>query len=51
MAGNSNLHASRADKADEFYTQLLLVENELKHYRKHFEGKTVLCNELQRLKT
>lgn len=44
MAGNSNLHASRADKADEFYTQLSLVENELKHYRKHFEGKTVLCN-------
>lgn len=44
MAGNRNLHASRADKADEFYTQLSLVENELKHYKKHFEDKTVLCN-------
>ena len=44
MAGNSNLHTSKADKADEFYTTLSLVENELKHYRKHFEGKTVLCN-------
>lgn len=44
MAGNSNLHMSRNDKADEFYTQLSLVESELKHYRHHFKGKTVLCN-------
>lgn len=38
------MHSSKADKADEFYTKLSLVEDELKHYRKHFEGKTVLCN-------
>ncbi len=44
MAGNDNVHASKANKTDEFYTQLSLVENELKHYRPHFEGKTVLCN-------
>lgn len=44
MAGNSNLHMSRADKADEFYTQLSLIENELHHYRAFFRGKTVLCN-------
>ena len=44
MAGNSNLHISRNDKADEFYTQLSLIESELKHYRQHFRGKTVLCN-------
>lgn len=44
MAGNSNLHMSRNDKADEFYTQLSLIESELKHYRQHFRGKTVLCN-------
>jgi hypothetical protein len=44
MAGNSNLHNSRADKADEFYTQLSLIESELKYYRKHFKEKTVLCN-------
>lgn len=44
MAGNSNLHMSRNDKADEFYTQLSLIESELKHYRQHFKGKTVLCN-------
>ena len=44
MAGNSNLHMSRNDKADEFYTQLSLVESELKHYRHHFKDKIVLCN-------
>ena len=44
MAGNSNLHASRADKSDEFYTQLSLVKNGLNHYKKDFEGKTILCN-------
>lgn len=42
--GNSNLHSSRADKADEFYTQLSLIESELKHYKAHFRGKIVLCN-------
>jgi hypothetical protein len=44
VAGNSNLHSSRADKADEFYTQLSLIESELKHYKAFFQGKTVLCN-------
>ena len=44
MAGNSNLHMSRADKTDEFYTQLSLIESELKHYKRHFKGKVVLCN-------
>ncbi len=44
MAGNDNVHASRSGKADEFYTQLSLIESELKHYRKHFKDKTVLCN-------
>lgn len=31
-------------KEDEFYTQLPDVANELRHYRHHFRGKTVLCN-------
>ena len=44
MAGNSNLQDSRKQKADEFYTPLSMIENELKHYREHFKGKTVLCN-------
>ena len=44
MAGNSNLNDSARNKQDEFYTQLSLVESELKHYKHHFKGKTVLCN-------
>ncbi|MBP5446998.1 MAG: restriction endonuclease subunit M, partial [Treponema sp.] len=44
MAGNSNLTDSRAAKADEFYTPLSMIENELKHYKPHFKNKTVLCN-------
>lgn len=44
MAGNSNLHDSAKNKQDEFYTQLSLIENELKHYKAHFNGKVVLCN-------
>lgn len=44
MAGNSNLHMSKAGKTDEFYTQLSTIEEELRHYRKYFRDKTVLCN-------
>lgn len=32
MAGNSNLHMSKAGKTDEFYTQLSTIEEELRHY-------------------
>ena len=41
---NSWLTAAKANKQDEFYTQLADVENELRHFRKHFKGKVVLCN-------
>lgn len=41
---NNNLSAAKRAKKDEFYTQLTDIENELRHYRKHFQGKTVLCN-------
>lgn len=44
MAGNQNLHMSRAGKTDEFYTQLTTIEEELRHYRKYFKNKVVLCN-------
>lgn len=44
MAGNQSLHAANKAKQDEFYTQLSDIENELKHYKEHFKGKTVLCN-------
>ena len=41
---NQSLHAAKASKQDEFYTQLSDIEKELCHYRAHFAGKTVLCN-------
>lgn len=41
---NANLSAAKTAKNDEFYTQLTDIEKELRHYRKHFKGKTVLCN-------
>ena len=44
MAGNSNLKDSVRQKQDEFYTQLSLIESELKHYKSFFRGKVVLCN-------
>lgn len=44
MAGNDVLSRAKDAKQDEFYTQLPDIENELRHYRRHFRGKTVLCN-------
>lgn len=46
MAGHTNASMSAAIKAknDEFYTLLTDIEKEMRHYRKHFKGKTVLCN-------
>ena len=41
---NSDLNAAKKAKKDEFYTQLSDSENELRHYKEHFRGKTVLCN-------
>ena len=41
---NSNLTLAKANKKDEFYTQLSDIERELKHYKKHFKDKVVLCN-------
>lgn len=44
MAKNADLNGAKSAKKDEFYTQLVDIENEVKHYRKHFKGATVLCN-------
>lgn len=44
MAGNKNLSAAKVNKNDEFYTQRVDIENELKHYKPHFAGKVVYCN-------
>ena len=41
---NASLSRAKANKEDEFYTQLKDVERELKHYRKHFKGKIVYLN-------
>lgn len=44
MARNADLNGAKNAKKDEFYTQLVDIENEVKHYRRHFRGATVLCN-------
>ena len=44
MKNNANLHNAKSAKNDEFYTQLVDVEKELKHYKAFFNGKKVLCN-------
>lgn len=44
MAVQKMLNEAKANKKDEFYTQLSDIENELRHYKKHFKDKVVLCN-------
>lgn len=44
MPQNKSLSDAKRAKKDEFYTQLDDIANELRHYREHFRGKTVLCN-------
>lgn len=41
---NSTLHKANKAKKDEFYTQLIDIEKELKHYKDQFKGKVVYCN-------
>lgn len=41
---NSGLHSAQRNKKDEFYTQIVDIERELRHYREHFKGKVVYCN-------
>ena len=44
MSKNDNLHKAKDAKNDEFYTRIEDVAEELRHYKKHFAGKVVLCN-------
>ena len=44
MAGNASLNEAAQAREDEFYTRLEDIENELRHYKEHFKGKTVFCN-------
>jgi hypothetical protein len=41
---NTNLHKANKAKKDEFYTQLVDIEKELKHYKEQFRDKVVYCN-------
>lgn len=41
---NTGLQAAKRNKKDEFYTQLVDIEREMRHYRQHFKGKVVYCN-------
>lgn len=41
---NADLGTAKTARKDEFYTQLTDIEKEMRYYRKHFAGKTVLCN-------
>jgi len=43
-SSNKNLHKASKAKKDEFYTQLVDIEKELKHYKEQFRGKVVYCN-------
>ncbi|MEN3943007.1 adenine-specific methyltransferase EcoRI family protein [Prosthecobacter sp. SYSU 5D2] len=38
------LTEAKANKKDEFYTQLIDIQRELQHYENHFQGKVVYCN-------
>ena len=44
MAGNDKLKKASKAKNDEFYTRLTDIEKELRHYKNHFNNKTVFCN-------
>ena len=44
MSLNKYLHKAKRRRNDEFYTQLCDIENELRHYTRHFRGKVVYCN-------
>lgn len=41
---NMGLNKAGQAKKDEFYTQLVDIEKELKHYKDQFRGKVVYCN-------
>ena len=41
---NQDLNSASRNKKDEFYTQLIDIEKELQHYKKHFKNKVVYCN-------
>ena len=43
-ASNKLLQKAKKSKSDEFYTQLIDIKSELKHYENHFKDKVIYCN-------
>ncbi len=43
-ASSDNLRRASVVKNDEFYTQLIDIEKEIKHYKDQFRNKVVYCN-------
>lgn len=41
---NNNLHISKVNKDDEYYTRYEDIENELKNYVNYFKDKIIYCN-------
>ena len=39
-----DLQDAKRDKRDEFYTQMIDIEKELKEYKLHFKNKVIYCN-------
>ena len=44
MANNRKLDNAKEKKRDEFYTQLVDIEKEMKYYKDEFKDKIVFCN-------
>ena len=44
MPTSEGLRNAQLNKKDEFYTQLVDIEKEMRYYKDKFEGKTVYCN-------
>lgn len=43
-AKNASLKKAKDAKEDEFYTQLVDIEKEMRHYKAYFKDKVVFCN-------
>jgi len=41
---HKTLQSAKKAKADEFYTQMNVITDELRHYADKFKGKTIFCN-------
>lgn len=44
MSDSENLRRAKEVKNDEFYTRLVDIQNELKHYKQHLKDKVIYCN-------